>query len=287
MKISIVIPAFNEEVCLAKCLESVLAEKKKGKYDMEIIVVNNASTDHTREIAASYSEVKIVDEPKKGLSAARQAGFQASVGDLVANIDADTVLTPGWLDTVMESFTKKPDLIAFSGPFIYHDLSLFTNVLVRIQYYIDFLFYFYHKFILRISSVLQGGNYIIRRSALVKVGGYNLDYVCLGEDAYMAKVLNPLGPVIFSLRLPIYSSGRRIKKEGLIAMCFKYGLNYISTVNHDRLMSEEDYIYDEVRYNEDHLKPFQTTLESLNRAMLVVKGVIILAILIIIWQSLF
>ena len=132
MKISFVIPAYNEEDYLPKCLEAILQEKQKGKYDMEIIVVNNASTDSTRKVALSYPGVIVVDEPKKGLTYARQAGFLNSTGDIIANIDSDSILTPDWLDTVMNNFTKNPKLVALSGPFIFHDLSLFANSLVRI-----------------------------------------------------------------------------------------------------------------------------------------------------------
>ena len=81
MKLSFVIPAYNEEAYLPKCLEAVLVEKKRGKYDIEVIVVNNASTDSTRQVALSYPGVIVVDEPQKGLSAARQAGFLAATGN--------------------------------------------------------------------------------------------------------------------------------------------------------------------------------------------------------------
>ena len=98
MKISFVIPAYNEEGYLGECLASVRRELARGRYDAEVIVVNNASTDKTAEIARSFPGVIVVDEPKKGLSQARHSGFAASSGDLIANVDADTILPKGWLD---------------------------------------------------------------------------------------------------------------------------------------------------------------------------------------------
>ncbi len=78
MRLSFVIPAYNEEAYLPACLESVLAQTKELGDAVEIIVVNNASSDRTREVALGYPGVRVVDEPQKGLTFARQAGFAAS-----------------------------------------------------------------------------------------------------------------------------------------------------------------------------------------------------------------
>jgi glycosyltransferase involved in cell wall biosynthesis len=95
MKISFVIPAHNEEAYVGKCLDSIFRELKKAPVDAEVIVVDNASTDGTREVAQKYPGVKVISEPIKGLTRARRAGFLAATGDLIANVDADTMLTPG------------------------------------------------------------------------------------------------------------------------------------------------------------------------------------------------
>jgi len=99
MRISFVVPAYNEETYLPDCLDSILAQTRDlPAGSVEIIVVNNASTDRTREVALSYPGVQVVDEPRKGLTHARQAGFAASTGELIANVDSDSRLTPGWVD---------------------------------------------------------------------------------------------------------------------------------------------------------------------------------------------
>ena len=268
MKLSFVIPAYNEEAYLPICLEAVCAEKKKGKYDMEIIVVNNASTDNTRKVALSYPGVICVDEPKKGLSAARQAGFLSATGDLIANIDSDSVLTPGWVDTVMDSFSKNPRLIALSGPFIFHDFSIGHNLLVRIQYLIDYYFYFVNRFIFRISSLLQGGNFVIRKTALDQIGGFNPEFPFWGEDTNIAKRLNPLGPVVFTFKLPIYSSGRRLKKGGTVRTTIRYSLNYFSTIFFNKPFSVS---YNDIRQSEINQDRFRTDLAGFNTALVYAK----------------
>src|SRR3712207_941901 len=117
MQLAIVIPAYNEEALIGKCLTSVLAEVKRSGAPAEIVVVNNASTDRTREIAESFEGVRVVDELEKGLVAARDAGLRATAGELVANIDADTIVPAGWIDTVLAEFRRDEKLVALSGPY--------------------------------------------------------------------------------------------------------------------------------------------------------------------------
>ena len=95
IKISFVVPAYNEEACLPRTLEAIIAEVKRAQCTAEIIVVNNASTDNTRQTAETYPGVVVIDEPAKGLVRARSAGYHVATGDLIANIDADTILTEG------------------------------------------------------------------------------------------------------------------------------------------------------------------------------------------------
>src|SRR5947209_3490682 len=110
MDLTFVIPAYNEEKYLPACLESILRQISELPAEVaktiEIIVVNNASSDHTRDVALSYPGVQVVDEPRKGLTFARQAGFLASSGHLIANVDSDSRLTPGWLNQVLQTFSE-------------------------------------------------------------------------------------------------------------------------------------------------------------------------------------
>lgn len=264
MKLSFVIPAYNEEAYLPICLEAIIREKNKGKHDMEVIVVNNASTDNTKKIALSFPGVRVVDEPKKGLAFARQAGFLASTGDLIANIDSDSVLTPEWADTVADHFSKNSKLVALSGPFVFHDFTHFSNLLVRFQYNLDYIFYFFDRIFLKNAAILQGGNFVVRRDALTKVGGFDPAFIFWGEDTHVAKKLNPLGLVLFTFKLPIYSSGRRLKEEGYVQMGLKYAMNFFWTILFNKPYSTS--VID-VRKPTKEQKQFQTTMTSFNRVM--------------------
>ncbi|HUO56054.1 MAG TPA: glycosyltransferase family 2 protein [Candidatus Paceibacterota bacterium] len=230
MKISFIIPAYNEEALIEKCLKAVLRETAQAPCDTEIILVNNASTDKTREVAQTFHGVRVIDERRKGITRARQTGYEASSGDLIANIDADTMLPPGWIATVVHEFTRDPNLVALSGPQIYYDLNEFERSLVRVYYASTYLL---HLTItaFRKGAMLQGGNFIVRRSALATIGGFDTSIEFYGEDSDIARRVAKIGKVKWTFALPIYASGRRLREEGIIRTGWNYGLNHFSVLS--------------------------------------------------------
>jgi glycosyltransferase involved in cell wall biosynthesis len=225
IKISFVIPAYNEEKFIGRCLDSILAQIQKEKVLAEVIVVNNNSIDKTKEIALSFPGVIVIDEPKRGSNSARQAGFLKSRGELIANIDADTILTDGWIKKVLDEFDKDKNLVALSGPQIYYDVDKITILEQKIFYILAFLSYLFNK-LLNIGSLIQGGNFVVKKEALLKVGGFNTQILFWGDDTDTAKRLHKIGNVKFTLKLPIYASGRRLKREGKFKTAWRYIINY-------------------------------------------------------------
>ena len=239
MRLSFVIPAYNEEAYLPACLESILAQTRELGDEVEIIVVNNASTDRTREVALAYSGVRVVDEPRKGLTFARQAGFAASTGKLIANVDSDSRLTPGWVDKVLVNFAGDAKMVALSGPFVYYDLSPNQRVSVRVFYAVAFLVYALNRYVLRACSMVQGGNFVLRRDALEKIGGFNTAIAFYGEDTDIARRMNQVGTVKFTFDLKMFSSARRLKQEGMLTMAGRYTMNYFWTTFRKKPFTEE------------------------------------------------
>lgn len=235
MKLSIVIPAYNEEAYIKKCLESIATEQSHYDFDVEIIVVNNASVDRTGEVARSFSFVHVVDEPRKGLVQARQTGYLASTGDLVANVDADTLIPAGWISRVFEEFSADPKLVALSGPYIYYDLSPVLNWFIHLFYGLGKMISFLNTLITKRSgTMLQGGNFILRRNVLEQAGGFDLRFDFYGEDTAIAKLMSNYGKVKFTFHLPMYTSGRRLREEGVFNMAVKYGMNFLWTILFDK-----------------------------------------------------
>jgi cellulose synthase/poly-beta-1,6-N-acetylglucosamine synthase-like glycosyltransferase len=227
LAISFVVPAYNEERHLAATLSAIILEIDRSGCDAEVIVVNNASTDGTHTVAASFPGVIVVDEPEKGLVQARRAGFQPATGRLVANVDADTIVTNGWLNRVLEEFRRHPGLVALSGPYIYYDVSKSARAAVRAFYVMGYGFYILNRFVLRVGSMLQGGNFVVDRAALEKIGGYNPMFSFYGEDTDLARRLNAVGGVKFTFQLPAMSSGRRLLEEGLLRIGLRYSMNFV------------------------------------------------------------
>lgn len=226
MKLSFVIPAHNEAAHIGSCLESILKETQGKSFAVEIIVVNNASADKTKEIALSFPNVKVIDEERKGITYARQAGYLEATGDLIANVDADNMLPPGWIEKVFNEFSKNNQLVGLSGPLIYHDLPWLIKIEVKIFYSAGYLAYLLSHFIFKKGGMMQGGNFVVRKSALDKIGGFNTNIVFYGEDTDVARRLQDIGYIKFTFKLPMFSSGRRLAKEGVIMTGLRYAVNY-------------------------------------------------------------
>ena len=228
MRISFVVPAYNEERYLPLCLEAIQKEMARTTSDAEVIVVNNATTDGTEAAAKKFKGVRVGNEMRKGLVRARHAGLEASTGELVANVDADTMLPEGWLATVLKEFEKDPKLAALSGPFIYYDLPVWQRRLSWFYYGIAYYALVVTQALFRRGAMLQGGNFIVRRSMLEKAGGFDTSIEFYGEDADVARRMDAVGKVKWTFQLPIYTSGRRLSYEGILKMGLKYAINFIS-----------------------------------------------------------
>lgn len=227
MNVAFVIPAYNEEVLLGQCLQSVIDEIARSTLctGAEIIVVDNASTDSTGAVAGSYPGVLVVHESQKGLGHARAAGFSASSAPLVANIDADTIVPEGWLDTAISEFSKDDALVCLSGPYVYYDLPWYSRAVTEAFYWLTKAIYLVNRYVLKVGSVVQGGNFIFRRDAWEKAGGYNRSFTFYGEDTDIAVRLSRIGKVRWTFKFRMKTSGRRLQQQGV----FKTGLTY--TVN--------------------------------------------------------
>ena len=107
--ISVIIPAYNAEKFIGKAIESALAQIRPAK---EIIVVDDASTDRTAEIARGFGErvQVLVNKVNSGPGASRDRGAQAASGDYLAFLDADDYWLPAHLDTLAQLLERFPEV---------------------------------------------------------------------------------------------------------------------------------------------------------------------------------
>lgn len=121
-RVSLVIPAYNEERHLGACLEAIA---RQTVAPFEVIVVDNNSTDRTVEVARAFPFTRIITEKKQGVLFARNAGFNAAQGDVIGRIDADSVLPPHWVEYIADFYSNPLNrTTAWSGGALFYDVNL-------------------------------------------------------------------------------------------------------------------------------------------------------------------
>jgi len=217
--ISVVIPAYNEEKYLPRCLSSL---KKQTFQDFEVIVVDNNSTDKTAEIALKYG-AKVVRENTQGMTPARERGFREAKAEIIARTDADTIVSPTWLQTIYHTFISNPDIVALSGSFTspYH---MFPS----------FIFHFYMIFLVTLTRFLtghislHGPNLAVRKSAWQKTSVHKNDKI-IHEDIDLSCHMAKTGRMLFLPQLTTTYSLRRMRKN-LLSTVIDYPLRYNRTI---------------------------------------------------------
>lgn len=120
--ISIIVPVYNVEEYLPRCVESILAQTYKN---LEIILVDDGSTDHCGSICDAYKEkdsrIKVIHKPNGGLSDARNAGLDQMSGEYVTCIDSDDFVSPFFVSNLWEALETNRCDIASSWFIEYHD----------------------------------------------------------------------------------------------------------------------------------------------------------------------
>jgi glycosyltransferase involved in cell wall biosynthesis len=226
MKISIIIPAYNEESIIGQCLNSV-TKADKPSCELEILVVNNASTDRTEEIARSFSGVKVVTETQKGLTKARECGNRSSQGDVLMYIDADTKIPAHLIRYVEQKFMEDPNLVAMSGPYKYHDWNWYGRwIMWTYHWTLVPLTQLIINRILNKGSIFYGGNFALRKTLLEKIGGFDTGLEFWSEDTQIGRRMSQEGNVRFFHRAYVFTSARRFYNEGFVRVLLRYILNY-------------------------------------------------------------
>jgi glycosyltransferase involved in cell wall biosynthesis len=110
--VSVILPVFNGETYIAEAIASVIAQDYRP---LELIVIDDGSSDRTREIVRNIPEATLVERPHRGPGAARNCGIRASKGELLSFIDADDLWTGAKLTTQVKALEDDPSLEAVFG----------------------------------------------------------------------------------------------------------------------------------------------------------------------------
>jgi len=205
LRISLVIPALDEESHLADCLQAALTQSVPF---YEIIVVDNNSTDATARIAAQFPRVKIVPEPKRGIAFARNRGFDAARGDIIARIDADPLLPTNWAAHVTAFYANSAHQnTAWTGGGMFVDVPFKRLVSSA-----------YHLLAFRVNQLLigyptlWGSNMAVPRSAWQNIAKDTCQQLGIHEDLDLAIHLQHTGTDIFyDKHMPVPAHLRRVQ----------------------------------------------------------------------------
>ena len=214
MKVSLIIPVFNEEKYITLCLESL---EKQIEKPNEIIIVDNNCTDNTINIVKKYKKIlpiKIVKEKKKGVVFAKNKGFSKAKGDILTRCDADSILPKNWIKKIKEDFSKNK-IDGLTGPIIFYDFFLKTSFFSKI--------YLILMKILQKGETLLGPNMAISKKIWEKIKKeVCFDEKNIHEDIDLSlHILKNNGKIIYDFNLIVYASSRRITKTPWI-----FFLNY-------------------------------------------------------------
>ncbi|HET9098286.1 MAG TPA: glycosyltransferase [Candidatus Saccharimonadales bacterium] len=202
-KVTVVVPALNEEAHIARCLSALTSQDYTGP--LEVIVVNNGSKDQTADIAGTFP-VKLINEPEAGVVHARIKGFTQAEGEIIISTDADTVAPPDWVRSYVERFSdEKVDAVI--GRFEYHDASVWKEhigaFLTPLGLKVDRL----------IGGHFSGCNFAIRKAAYKGCGGFdkNLHY---GEDFELTNRLRRHGyTTVVARDITVSTSARQFSRH--------------------------------------------------------------------------
>jgi glycosyltransferase involved in cell wall biosynthesis len=173
-QISVVVCAYNSAPTLHECLRHTCA---LDYPELEVIVVDDGSSDETAEIAMRYPKVRLLQISHRGLATARNEGFQAATGDLVAYLDADAYPTPEWpyylalgLDAPEVGGSGGPNLPPPDDPLGAHVVARSPGGPVHVLTSDDR------------AEHLPGCNMAFWKLVLSEVGGFDPVYTVAGDD---------------------------------------------------------------------------------------------------------
>lgn len=193
--ISIIIPAYNEEKHIGQCLDSIFnLDYPRDKF--EVIVIDNGSSDRTREIAASY-DILLLQDSTKNVSGLRNLGARHAKGEILAFVDADCVVARNWLKQA-EKYFNDFLVVVWGAPPIPPENSTWVQAawfLVRKK----------NKVIEEVDW-LESMNLFVRKDLFDKVGGFDESLITC-EDVDLSYRLSKFGKIISDSRLKVIHLG--------------------------------------------------------------------------------
>lgn len=224
-RVSVIIPAFNEEKYILKTLRAIISQSYKN---YEIIIVDNNSTDSTESLINYFIQktptsitINYLKEKRQGTNFARECGRRFASGDIIALLDADCLPDYYWIAKGVATL-KKENVVAVSGAYFYYDSNLAVKLFSLLSQLTVFKLVNYLIQVKNKGAILLGGNIFVSAYLLEGIGGFNTNLTFYGDDIDLAIKLSKHGKIKFTSSLTIKTSSRRFKSIGFWQVNKKY-----------------------------------------------------------------
>lgn len=226
-KYSVVIPAYNESEFIKDTLLSLQQQSYKG--DIEIIVVDNNSSDSTAKIASDAGAI-VYSESNIGVCWARQMGTLAAKGEIIISSDADTTYDKDWILNIDKAFRSDKELVALAGGCQFKEAPLWAKI------YPALLFGAIDKIYKLTGRTVYGSatNIAFKKTAW---NGYDTTLSQGGDELGLLRNLKQSGKVKFINSNPTYTSSRRLYRGFIYNVLFSFLIYYILEYNLSRIFN--------------------------------------------------
>ncbi len=233
MLISVAIPAYNEQDCIGDFLRSIARQQTSA--NVEAVVCLNACTDHTAHVAIKVAEeeglnLKLVDEPAKGIARARQRAFQEASGDIIVSADADSIYPADWIERIVSTFRQDPQTALVYGPVYFTRIRGFAGAVMHYAYpLIDLVITQFDR--MTKHPNVRGPNFAVDREAFNQVKGFNVELRAFEDNDLAWRVAKLRGhrALHYDRHLVVHSSARRYNYYGLWKAVHYYTVGYYKT----------------------------------------------------------
>lgn len=183
--VSFLLPAYNEEKTIKRCIESIDRAASNYLGNTEIVVVNDGSTDHTRKIASDAvlnlknCSGKVFNIPNSGKGFALRYGLKRTSGNVIFRIDTDSIIDEKAIRPIVEHF-RDPMIGSVSGVILPLEEKSIWQKIIFLDFLFVYLFYKKEEELVDSIMVQSGAFSVFRKDALLKVGGWTDNR--FGED---------------------------------------------------------------------------------------------------------
>jgi poly-beta-1,6-N-acetyl-D-glucosamine synthase len=218
----VVVPAYNEETELPQCLAALAAQQTK--HSIEVLVVDNASTDSTSMVARSWSDrlaIRVISEPRRARGAARRTGFALTDTAIVLSTDADTIVPVDWVESLVDCLLLNPEAAAVTTSCYITDGTPVTNWTMRVGMPLSLRLYR----AITGHYLLSGSTFAIRRLAYESAGGFDAGAYML-EDVDLSFRVADIGRIIYMPEPRVETEGD-VFREGYLRGFWHYFRPYL------------------------------------------------------------